>query len=101
MNKEHMDKARAAKIDSKQKLLNKKTQIETLKQKGIVTPKWYSNSQVSVYFKAHTTNSKASAIKSKCHDCCCGYNLEIANCEIVTCPLHSHRPYKGVKNDKA
>ena len=53
-------------------------------------------SVTNVYLKAYN-GSKASAVKAKCLDCTCDQRDEIRNCEAVTCPLWSVRPYQSKK----
>ena len=41
-----------------------------------------------------TNNSKASAVKAKCLDCCHHQKTEIENCSARLCPLFNVRPYQ-------
>ena len=47
------------------------------------------------YLKATTTNSKATAIKAKCLDCCCWQKNEVKLCSAVQCSLWKYRPYQN------
>ena len=45
--------------------------------------------------------SPRRAIKAMCLSCSCFVREEIANCQVVLCPLHAYRPYqpKPPQND--
>lgn len=47
-----------------------------------------------IFEKAFSGNSKSSAIKAKCLDCCCFNREEISKCNVKKCPLWSYRPYQ-------
>lgn len=47
------------------------------------------------YLKAITTNSRQTAIKAKCLDCCCWQINEIKRCSVVGCSLWKYRPYQN------
>lgn len=38
--------------------------------------------------------SPRAAIKAMCLSCSCFVREEIANCQVVLCPLHAYRPYQ-------
>ena len=44
------------------------------------------------YKKAVEGNSKASAIKAFCLECCMWQKNEVINCTSLACPLFSYRP---------
>ena len=46
------------------------------------------------YIKAHTTASKAAAIKAKCLECCCWDRVAASACDIDACPLYNHNPWR-------
>ena len=39
------------------------------------------------------------AIAAKCWDCSHGQKVEVTHCQVVSCPLHSFRPWQERKND--
>lgn len=43
---------------------------------------------------AKAKKSKAVALKMKCLECCCFQKNEVRDCQIETCPLWPHRPYR-------
>lgn len=47
-----------------------------------------------VFKRAFSGNSKASAVKAKCLDCCCYSRDEVRNCTVKKCPLWLYRPYQ-------
>jgi len=47
------------------------------------------------YLKAITTNSRKTAIKAKCLDCCCWQINEIKLCSVNHCSLWKYRPYQN------
>ena len=51
-----------------------------------------------VFGKAFTGDSRVAAIKAKCLTCSNFQRVEVAECTVLTCPLHSVRPYQ--KGDK-
>lgn len=48
-----------------------------------------------LYDKAMSGHSLRAAVSSKCLDCMCWQKNEVRDCDIVSCPLHPYRPYKG------
>lgn len=56
-------------------------------------------SMVSAYKKAYA-GSKAAAVKAKCLDCTGDQRLEVKNCDSVTCPLWSVRPFQTREMDE-
>ena len=53
------------------------------------------------YRKAIETNSKATALKAKCLDCCCWVRKEITLCTVSDCPLWKYRPYQDKSADSS
>lgn len=49
----------------------------------------------SVYEKAMSGNSRQSAIKAFCLECCHWEYNEVAACTDDGCPLYPYRPYKA------
>lgn len=47
-----------------------------------------------IFKRAFDGNSRSSAIKAKCLDCCFFDRAEIGRCKIRTCLLWSYRPYQ-------
>ena len=43
------------------------------------------------------TASPRAAIKAKCLDCCCFDRDEVANCNVILCPLHPYRPFQNAR----
>jgi hypothetical protein len=103
MDKEHLKKMQEARKRQNQFYGSGSgftKELESLKSKGIELPSWILKSQINVFIKAFSGKSKAAALKAKCIDCAAGYQLEITNCRIKSCPLWRYRPYqkKGATN---
>jgi hypothetical protein len=47
-----------------------------------------------IFKKAYAGNSKATALRAKCLDCCCWQRTEVAQCTAKACPLWLYRPYQ-------
>lgn len=69
------------------------SQLSRLKQ----VPK----SQVKVFEKAYSGNSKAKALVAKCLDCCCYERTEVRACTTLACPLWPYRPFQAKVRRKA
>ncbi len=52
------------------------------------------NSRSMIFERAFERESRASAVKAKCLDCCCFITSEITNCTVETCPLWAYRPFQ-------
>jgi hypothetical protein len=58
-------------------------------------PDLFNGAYRKLYDKAMSGGSLRAAINSKCLDCMNWQAAEVKRCDIVTCPLHPYRPYKG------
>ena len=56
-------------------------------------PNKFDGSYRKQYDKAMKRQSMRAAVNSKCLDCMNWQQPEVRDCDIVTCPLHSYRPY--------
>ena len=54
----------------------------------------YSKQNPLEKWNASDKSSRTLAIKAKCWECSHGQKEEIADCRVVTCPLHCIRPYQ-------
>ena len=52
------------------------------------------------FAEAFSGSSRAQAIKSKCLSCANFQREEVRMCPVVTCPLHSVRPYQHGEQDQ-
>ena len=55
--------------------------------------------QKLTFSTAYGGNSKAKAIQAKCLQCANFDRREITACTVLTCPLHSVRPYQQSTED--
>ena len=45
-------------------------------------------------------NTRGSAIKAKCYDCCGYYDSGKVDCKVEVCPLYPFMPYRDKKSRK-
>lgn len=53
-----------------------------------------------VFAEAFNGDSRTKAIKAKCLSCCDFIRAEVAACSVITCPLHSVRPFQSAEEDE-
>jgi hypothetical protein len=91
--------------ETKTKLMEARMKAKEAKKKVIENGEEYAPPEYNPLIQAiNAPKSKAKAIKAKCGECmgCTKEHVEpswrtaVRECTSYDCPLHSHRPYKGL-----